>query len=678
VLVVEKMMIVERKMMRESGGGAIGAELSTGRETGVEEAKLLNPEFHARLRKRLRQNRRALDYLAGLGLRAETIEHFGLGLSAPYTSRKTSAEQSDALVYPIMNSEGAFVNKYGYYHVPGVTKGAGDADGWTSGEARTYYSGPAEGCKSIFVCDDPREVWRNWQETTGKLFPEVLFVSSTRAKVFPEEWSIPGFWGRWETVYLGFGAGEVGEALAGKLAALVEREAKRVTPPAEISGNWSGFWNEPPDGFQRFEELLLAAPFMSVRLYMEDDPGDLPGRFAYGPVNINGAYHNGHLYYTVRVLNRGVDVERRESGEDVVQQTERLETVVVKSDRTVHTVAVRPAPKGTRFEDRVLRLTDGTLVERPPAPNKYSTWSWHSIKAYLAGTSKTRKLKDILADVERHLRSSVWLPHDEDYAVLTLVVPVTYAQAVFDSVPLIFLHGPAGSGKSETGRAMARVCANAYVCGQSSAASIARFIDESRGFVVLDDLEVIGGRGGEFGELVQALKLSYNRETAVKLWTDVKTMRTMRLNFFGVKMINNTRGADEILGSRMLRIRTGVIPEQLRAQFREAAPTEAVRLRALRDELHTWTFMNVSAIEAEYRALYPKHSDRAAEIAAPLRVMCKLAGDEEMGRRLEAALLRQRQKALEMDDPVKVLGAPSITSSRRATRRSASRRWRWR
>jgi hypothetical protein len=141
----------------------------------------------------------------------------------------------------------------------------------------------------------------------------------------------------------------------------------------------------------------------------------------------------------------------------------------------------------------------------------------------------------------------------------------------------------------------------------------------------------------------------------VKLWTDVKTMRTMRLNFFGVKMINNTRGADEILGSRMLRIQTGVIPEQVRAKFHEAAPTDTLKLRALRDELHTWTFTNVAEIESEYRALYPKYSDRAAEIAAPLRVMCSLAGDAELGRRLEAALLRQKQKALEMDDPVKVM-----------------------
>ncbi|HET9927236.1 MAG TPA: hypothetical protein VFQ09_00400, partial [Rubrobacter sp.] len=563
---------LSRPDQREAPDRAAEADLKDRRETGVGESRLLNPEFHARLRKRLRRNRKALDHLADLGLTDETIERYGLGLSAPYASRTGGGEQADALCYPVVNVDGAFTNKYCYYNVPGVTRGAGDEGGWTSGETRTYYSDPAGGCKAVFVCDGPSEVWHNRQGTkTEGTCDELLFISSTRPKAFPREWEAPGFWSRWEAVYLGFGAGEAGDAMAAKLVALIEREARRVAPPSEAGGTWGGFWNYTKDGARKFRELLDAAPFIAVRLSMEEDEGDLPGRFGYRPVNINGAYHNGHLYYAVRVLNRGVDVERRESGEDVVQQTERLETVVVKSDRTVHTTAVRPAPKGTRFEDRVLRLTDGTLVERPPSPNRYGTWSWHSIKSYLAGTSKTRKLKEILADVGRHLRASVWLPHEDDYALLTLAVPVTYAQAVFDSVPLLFLHGPAGSGKSETGRAMARVCANAYVCGQSSAASIARFIDESRGFVVLDDLEVIGGRGGEFGELVQALKLSYNKETAVKLWTDVKTMRTMRLNFFGVKMINNTRGADEILSSRMLRIQTARIPEHLRAKFHEAA-----------------------------------------------------------------------------------------------------------
>jgi hypothetical protein len=129
----------------------------------------------------------------------------------------------------------------------------------------------------------------------------------------------------------------------------------------------------------------------------------------------------------------------------------------------------------------------------------------------------------------------------------------------------------------------------------------------------------------------------------------------MRLNFFGVKMINNTRGADEILGSRMLRIQTGKIPEHLKTRFQETALTEAVKLRSLRDELHTWTYMNVKEIESQYRSLCPKHSDRAAEISAPLKVMSALAGDGELGRMLDLALVRQQQKALELDDPLKVM-----------------------
>jgi hypothetical protein len=232
---------------------------------------------------------------------------------------------------------------------------------------------------------------------------------------------------------------------------------------------------------------------------------------------------------------------------------------------------------------------------------------------------------------------------------------VTYAQSIFDSVPLIFLNGPAGSGKSEMGRAMARVCANAYVCGQSSAASIARFIDESRGFVVLDDMEMIGNRGGEFSELVQALKLSYNKSTAVKLWTDVKTMRTQLLDFYGVKLINNTQGADNILSSRMLRIQTRKLPENMKKEFSELLPTDNKKLQDLRDELHTWTYDHVAEIEAHYRALYPKGSDRSDEITAPLKVMASLAGDAELRSQLEIALTRQKQRAIDLDDPKEVL-----------------------
>jgi hypothetical protein len=615
----------------------------------------VNPDFHGKLRRRLRENSAALDYLSGRGLETATVERFGLGLSTPYTSRKTGEEQSDALVYPIKGRDGRLYNKYGYYNIPGVTKNPTDRNGWMSGEVRTYYADAVGGQRKIFVCEGAKDVWRHWQALQGSpLARDLLLVTSTHGSAFPDEWKGPEFWARWDTVFFGHDNDEAGEAIAAKLAVVVGREAKRVAVPRWYGKDWTDFWQAGGDAAE-FEGLLEEAPVVSLSIQPDDGEAPGYGRFAYKPININGAFHNGHLYYTVQTLNRGVDITRRESGEEVVHDVERLETVVVRSDRTVHSAAWTASPKGTREKDRVLRLSDGTLIDREPQANKYGTWSWPSISAYLEGRSRTRPLAEILRDVVSHLKASVWLPYEEDYAILALTVPVTYAQAVFDSVPLIFLNGPAGSGKSEMGRAMARICANAYVCGQSSAASIARFIDESRGFVVLDDLEMIGNRGGEFSELVQALKLSYNKSTAVKLWTDVKTMRTQLLDFYGVKMINNTQGADQILGSRMLRIQTRKIPENLKKEFGELLPTDSRKLQDLRNELHTWTFENVSRIETEYRTLYPKNSDRSDEITAPLRVMASLADDAELRSQLEIALTRQKQKAMDLDDPREVL-----------------------
>jgi hypothetical protein len=413
---------------------------------------------------------------------------------------------------------------------------------------------------------------------------------------------------------------------------------------------------------------LDAAPVVSQPIRSSGDDKQL-GRVPYEPVDINGAFHNGRLYYTVQTLNRELGIEANSTGSGNLEVLEKLETVVVRSDRTVHTAVWAKSPRGTRQQDRVLRLTDGTLIDREPRPNRYATWSWPSVKAYLDDKSHQRGLAALLRDVAEFIKENVWLPFEEDYSILTFVVPVTYAQAIFRSVPLIFLNGPAGTGKSQTGRALARVSANACLCGQTSAATIARFIDESRGLVVLDDLEVIGGRGGEFSELVQALKLSYNRETAIKLWTDVKTMRTERLNFFGVKLINNTRGADSVLGSRMLRIQTARIPEHLRQQFEDSRPVDWRRVDRLRDELHTWTFENAETIDAEYRRLFPKDSDRAEEIVASLKVFSSLAGDDELTGLLELALTRQAQTEGGQTEPTALLREALSSLVRRGYRK---------
>jgi hypothetical protein len=200
------------------------------------------------------------------------------------------------------------------------------------------------------------------------------------------------------------------------------------------------------------------------------------------------------------------------------------------------------------------------------------TWSWESVQAFCSNKSKTRSLGAIPGDIRAFLRKSVWLPFRHDYDLLTLLIPVTFAQSVFKSVPLALVTGPPGSGKSALGKAVGQTCANAATVGQISAAAIARLIDETKGFVVFDDLEAIGKRKGcdaaSFSELVQSLKLSYNKDTSWKARADMSSSGSVkRLNFYGVKMINNTACADHILGSRLLKIYIQKMPRSLQGSF---------------------------------------------------------------------------------------------------------------
>ena len=103
-------------------------------------------------------------------------------------------------------------------------------------------------------------------------------------------------------------------------------------------------------------------------------------------------------------------------------------------------------------------------------------------------------------------------------------------------------------------------------------------------------------------------------------------------------MINNTLGVDQILGSRMLQVTTRKIPPELELKLGWQESRVLSKVRALRDELHTWTFENVALIDNTYKRLFPYVSDRGAEISAPLRVFAEIADDAELREGFETAL----------------------------------------
>jgi hypothetical protein len=275
-------------------------------EARAERVRLPNPEFFAALRKRLHENENALGYLSARGLTVETIERFGLGLSKPY--EKSSGEvQENALVFPMIGSDGRFYNKYGYYNIPEVTTHPTDRNGWMSGEVRTYYADAADEKRSIFVCEGAKDVWRQWQALGGvESDHDILLVTSTHGSAFPREWKEQGFWERWQTVYFGHDNDDAGDRMASDLVKLIGREARRVSVPKRYGKDWTDFW-QAGASLQEFEELLSTSPVVSQKLEPADADGGV-GRFSYSPVDINGAFHNGYLYHTVQTLRREQEV----------------------------------------------------------------------------------------------------------------------------------------------------------------------------------------------------------------------------------------------------------------------------------------------------------------------------------------------------------------------------------
>lgn len=394
----------------------------------------------------------------------------------------------------------------------------------------------------------------------------------------------------------------------------------------------------------------------------------LSDRIAYEPINVNATFHNGHLYYPIQTLVRVPQVSDR-GGAEFREQTE---VVVIRSDRTVHQYQVSAPAEGSGDGEKVYRLSDGTLIQRPPRANPHGTWSFDSASKYLEGEGGDLDLGGLARSVHQHLYSRIWLPMDDDYWLLTFVAITSYVQSVFDAVPLCLVCGPAGSGKSELGASVAQISANAVMIGQTSPATMMRLIDEAGGLVVIDDLEAIGGRNRgkkeeRFSEIAQALKVSYKKSTATKAITDSSRKTTQVLNFFGVKILNNTTGTSgATLGSRMVRVNTQYLPDEEKAAFLQRDKIPDAELIELRNQLHTWAMSHVQQVREAYLESVTDRTMREEEIAAPLRVLAKLAGDQRAIKALDRALEKEDLHSMEPDDLLLRVTDKLIFSGQRA------------
>jgi hypothetical protein len=592
----------------------------------------------------LMSNAAALAWLHARGLTDATIQRFHLGLY-------DAGDHVDALSYPLLAVDGTPRGRYTYGRIPHVTRGPkvdGDKPSkeWTAGAASTYWATPAKGRSDLLVVEGARDAWRVWQEIQGTTFEYLAIISSTHGTNVPKEWKEVGFWAAWRTVYVGTDSDDAGDAYAEKIRASAGREVRRARTPPETK-DWTD-WLQAGGSVEAFAAILENAPVLDAPIVLRSANAEkrAPGEYAVDPVDVNGAWVHGYLYYPYRVL-----ATTKEDG----VMLERYETRVLRSDGQVFSIAYLPAPEGTPVEDRVMALGDGTVIRRRPARgNRTGSFSVAAIERFRTARKKgvsalTRTAAQLAGEIERHLRARCWLPNDHDYALLVFGVMASYLQRVFDAVPIYLITGPPGSGKTELVLALSKLgCNGKLITGQTSPATAARLCDAAAGFVAFDDLEAIGKRatkgGLDFSELVDQLKVSYKREGAIKEITvpDRNGMKIEQLDFFGVKAICNTSGVDdEALGTRMLTIRTRKVADAQVGMEKGSTETGPEVLEGLRDDLHIWALEQAALVHATYRQRYANHDNRSAEIAAPLRTIAEVVADGTLSARLEGALAAQ-------------------------------------
>lgn len=622
--------------------------------------RFAGPENLARLESNLWRNQEALQYLLGSGLAEATIRKFHLGLREPYERKQDGLIVRNVLCYPLLSSRGEALGRYGCCAMLGLTKNAPSPASWGRGESRTYYSAPIEGKTMLLVADDCFELWTLDQHLKGtSLENEVSIIAPSHGPGIPTEWKAQDFWSRWLAVYLLQGNDQEREHAARELARHCGRDVFRARMPEASGQRWVDFFLSGGTSGQ-LTELIRSAPVLSSPAPTSTDLPDQPGEYAANPVNINGAYVNGHLYYPFTIERLEMEETGMKGGKRARRLVASYVTKVVRSDGIVLDIIRLASPRGTPRERQVLALTDGTRIEKEPQQSYYSTWQLDGIQAFIQAAQERRRashrpLTDLLSAVSAHLRRSVWLPYEDDYAVLALYVALSYVYQVFDAIPLIMVVGEKGTGKSELGDAIASVSCNATVIGQGSAAGVVRLMNETRGLVVLDDLEVIGRafKAASFGDINQMLKLSYKQRTGRKAITD-KNGKTTVFDFYGPKVINNTRGCDPVLGSRMFHIRMRCVPTALRLD-NQFTGSDAEELINLRNELHVWGMAQARPLHERYVRLANNKSDRENEIRAPLRAIAELSGDEKILASLELALAQQTTLGARLESPADLL-----------------------
>lgn len=579
--------------------------------------KLANPRSLKQATKALRRHRAAMARLKRSGFKASVIRQFDLGLYS------YARGVQDALAFPARDVRGRPLSRIIKTFLEGVTKHPPDESFWATGKPGTYWVTPADDRRELFICQDAREGWWLWQNLAkDPLLARLCLVCPTHGKAIPEAWREPAFWQSWKRVYVACRRDETGTALAQEIGNAAGRDVYRIDIPFEYGKTWGDFFKSGQTAHD-LALLLADPPILGLALtntgtHQLADVRDLSRTF------------NGFLYRPFRVLENSVH-------EKTLQK--RYATLVLRSDGTVCSLKRMPAPRGTPEHARVLALSDGTPISRPPGAEEL-LWapSLQAIRRFQdrpQGESAVRlSPAQLIHTLETAIEATCAFMRHEECVLVVLTVLASYLRPVFDGFPILNVTGP---GRMQLGRILAHLGYGGTVLQKNLPIYEAALrLDRAPGLAVIDarNRSWLKGDAVLYDQFIQQLGASVWRSGAKGTWTDPRTLEDHVLDFSGVRVILDA-GPRALQGTPL----TGFMVQITRAERNDSvfpAPWADVR-----DNLSLWALEHAGDVHESYRSHLATADTDLDRLTAPFYALADGLDDLSLTAALPRALAFQ-------------------------------------
>jgi hypothetical protein len=321
------------------------------------------------------------------------------------------------------------------------------------------------------------------------------------------------------------------------------------------------------------------------------------------------------------------------AGVVVGRVTDAGEVQIITSDRQVLDPAV----------------VEKTLAFKPRAcPHLAARWRGPDAEAWLTGGAPAASFSEVLALLIHELRAAVEFPREEHASLLAAWGLGTYFSHHVLTFPRLALTGERGSGKSKVLSILSAVAFNASLCLTPTPAVLFRLIDETRGALLLDEIESLDTEDNR--EVLAIINSGYKRGAMVPR---VEGDRTRRVEFFSVYAplaVAGIRGLHATTEDRCIPLvmQRGADPARVNAEL----DPDASAFARIRDGCYRLLLERGDAVRAARDTLTLPgwlHA-RARELWRPLLALAHIADAEPDGLGLDSDLLALARDHIEDRD----------------------------